>query len=229
MNLTPIEAVNVLTYLVPGFVAGMAFYSLTSYSTPRVFDRVIHALIFTIIGKVIWENLFPGRNPWELTQTVVVTVFTVAVAVLFAWISNNDMAYRLLRLMKFTKETSHPSEWYSVFSRHSNCYVVLHLSGQRRLYGWPEEWPGHPEQGHFGITEAAWLREECIGIDVSCTQDPHISSGAGLDKEPADRVSCVLVPAKDVEMVEFLKMETTAARPKKRIFSLLTKWLSASR
>ena len=219
VNWASSEAVNLLTFLVPGFAAAAVFYSLTSHPAPRAFDRVIHALIFTIIGKIVWDALFSESKPWEFAQTVAVTV---ALAFVFVWISNNDVAYWLLRRLRFTRETSHPSEWYSAFSRHGDCYVVLHLSGQRRLYGWPEEWPGDPERGHFRITEAEWLRDDHPGTDASRVRDPHASGGAGLDEDPATGVSCILVPAGEGEMVEFLKMKTAAPGPKKRIFSRLT-------
>ena len=179
MNWASSEAVNLLTFLVPGFAAAAVFYSLTSHPAPRAFDRVIHALIFTIIGKIVWDALFSEDKPWEFAQTVAITV---ALAFVFVWISNNDVAYWLLRRLRFTRETSHPSEWYSAFSRHGDCYVVLHLTGQRRLYGWPEEWPGDPERGHFRITEAEWLRDEQPGVDTSRARDPHTSGEAGLPK-----------------------------------------------
>ena len=54
----------------------------------------------------------------------------------------------------------HP-EWYSTFARlGDNSYVVLHLRGERRLYGYAEEWPGSSKEGHFRIAEPEWLGEE---------------------------------------------------------------------
>ena len=70
------------------------------------------------------------------------------------------------------------------FLRHPDCYVVLHLKGQRRLYGWPEEWPSRPDEGHFRIAEGEWLIED--------------------ERRPAKGVSAILIPAGEVEMVEFL-------------------------
>ena len=67
-----------------------------------------------------------------------------------------------------------------------DCYVVLHLHGQRRLYGWPEEWPSRPDEGHFRIAEGEWL--------------------VGDERIPATGVTAIVVPAKEVDMVEFLRM-----------------------
>ena len=74
--------------------------------------------------------------------------------------------------------------------------VVLHLNGERRLYGWPEEWPSRPEEGHFRIAEG-----ECLIDDR---------------RVPATGVSALLIPAGEVEMVEFLKMEFQSEPQKAR-------------
>ena len=51
MNWASSEIVGVLSFLLPGFVAAAIFYSLTSYPKPSPFDRVVQALIFTVIGE----------------------------------------------------------------------------------------------------------------------------------------------------------------------------------
>ena len=195
MNWASGEVVGILTFLLPGFVAAAVFHSLTSHPKPDAFDRVVQALIFTVVGNAIttvfvsWVNS-PNENQqwikaWEPLLSILVAV---ALALLASHASNRDSVHRVLRHLGITKETSYPSEWYSAFSRHGDCYVVLHLKGQRRLYGWPEEWPSHPEQGHFRISEGEWLDE-----------DKRIS---------ATGISAVLIPASEVEMVEFLSQTT---------------------
>ncbi|MDE0386577.1 MAG: hypothetical protein OXI22_22045 [Defluviicoccus sp.] len=88
--------------------------------------------------------------------------------------------------MGITKETSFPSEWYSALARHQVSYVVLHLDGERRLLGRPEEWPNRAEEGPFRIAEGEWLCDDG-------------------KSQPIEGVSIVLIPAGTVEMVEFLK------------------------
>ena len=192
------EVVGVLTFLLPGFVAAAIFHSLTSHPKPGAFDRVIQALIFTVVGQAIVaaflaiggavkEEIQWIKN-WEFIFSVLVAIVLGLAA---SHISNRDTVHRILRRFGVTRETSYPSEWYSAFSRHHGCYVVLHLTGQRRLYGWPEEWPSHPDEGHFRIVEAEWLVEK----DDVRTEYQAV---------PATGVSAILVHARDVEMVEFL-------------------------
>ena len=182
------ETVTVLTFLLPGFVAAAIFYSLTSHPKPSDLERVIQALIFTVIGQAIVTAIFlSGISPlikeWELVVAVLIAVLLALIA---AYVSNNDTMHGILRRFGVTKETSYPSEWYSAFSRHTNCYVVLHLKGERRLYGWPQEWPSHSDQGHFRIAEGEWLIDD--------------------ERRPATGVSAILIPASEVEMVEFLNI-----------------------
>ena len=190
------EAVSVLSFLLPGFVAAAVFHSLTSYPKPKEFDRVVQALIFTIIAQAIIQGiqwmarLVKSEISWIAEFEILVSVcIAVAVAIVVVYLSNHDTLHGLLRRLGVTKETAYPSEWYSTFYRNSDCYVILHLQGQRRLYGWPEEWPSLPDQGHFRIAEGEWLVE-----------DKRIL---------AEGVVAIVIPAKEVEMVEFVRSESS--------------------
>ena len=136
MNWASSEVVGVLTFLLPGFVAAAIFYSLTSHPRPGAFDRVIQALIFTVIGQAIValilsidstvkESIQRVSN-WEFILSVLVAIILGLAA---SYASNRDTVHGILRRLGVTRETSFPSEWYSAFSRHHGCYVVLHLEG----------------------------------------------------------------------------------------------------
>ena len=181
------EVVEILTFLLPGFVAAAIFYSLTSHPKPSAFERVVQALIFTMVVQtiIVFLDLALGANllgQWEPGLSVLVAVI---LALLATYVSNNDTAHWILRRLRFTRETSFPTEWYSSFSRHHGCYVVLHLTGQRRIYGWPEEWPSRPDEGHFRISRGEWLVEG--------------------EAQALAGVSAILIPASEVEMVEFME------------------------
>ena len=182
------EAVGILAFLLPGFVAAAIFYALTSYPRPGAFDRVVVALIFTAIGQTIVEYGLPASadaGEWKpLASIVVAAALGLGASVL----SNTDILHTPLRWLRITRETSHPSEWYSTFARLGDgSYIVLHLRSKRRLYGYAEEWPGDPKEGYFRIAEPEWLGED----------------GAPA---PATGVSAILISATEVTMVEFLPM-----------------------
>ena len=187
------EVIVVLVFLLPGFVAASVFHSLTSHPKLSAFDRVIQALIFSLVAQALTSIVslrFPeGTQGWMTEWQLVFSVGIAAViGLIAAVVSNHDLLHRPLRFLKLTRETSHPSEWSSSFSRES-CYVVLHLEGRRRLYGWPEEWPNESSKGHFRIAEAEWLVEDKDG------QERVVAKG----------VSAILIPADQVEMVEFME------------------------
>jgi len=124
-------------------------------------------------------------------------VLAVLLAIVFAWIENTDKLHRLLRAFGITHQTSFSSEWFGALSQ-AKGYVVLHLTGERRLYGWPEEWPNTSDRGHFVMAEAEWL-----------VDDRRIALA---------NVERILIRAQDVEMVELMKVmeaadSTAAERP----------------
>ncbi len=62
---------------------------------------------------------------------------------------------------------------------------MLHFSDERRLYGWPKEWPTDPDKGHFYLMQPSWIREDETMFDVT-------------------GVEGLLVDVKDVKWVEFM-------------------------
>jgi hypothetical protein len=200
MEIPDQAVINVLTYLLPGFITAALVYSLTPSPRPIPFERVVQALIFTMLVQVgviavrfvlLW--LGPQVGIWGEWTDNVRLVWSVVLAgglgLLLAWTANKDKIHAALRWAGITCQTSFSSEWYGVFSK-SKRYVVLHLTGQRRLYGWPEEWPSTPGKGHFVMMQAEWLLKE----------------GARLELTGVNRI---LIRAEDVEMVELIEMPAT--------------------
>jgi len=258
------ELVNLLRYLLPGFLAAWIFYGLTAHPKAAQFERVVQAVIFTAIIQWVvlvikWCLCFLGRHcviwgTWNPDSTVFWSMLVaVAMGLLFARFANDNSLHewlwcwkwyekqrlksrrnwqrqwirsrrrfrlpslcplkwssfrksgflRLLRLKirrvlgipkfvhlpkwQWTSRTSYPSEWYSTFSQESRN-VILHLVGKRRLLGWPYEWPDQPEKGQFVIQNPRWL----------------LSNGKTATLYG---VAKMLVPASQVEMVEFVKYD----------------------
>ena len=186
------EVIEVLRYLIPGLIVSWVFHGLTFHAKPSPFERVVQALIFTFLIQAImvpWKSLlfFLGEKfctvgYWSDEVALVHSaLWALAVGLLVSYLTNNDKLHALLRYFRITQRTSYPSEWFSAFCE-SNNYVVLHLSGERRLYGWPAEWPNSPKGGHFVVSHAEWL-----------------NNGTRLDE--AERL---IVPAAEVEMVELV-------------------------
>jgi len=140
MNLVSHEIIVVFSYLLPGFIAAWVYYGLTAYPKPSQFERIVQALIFTIIIQVLVNALrwfFVSFNFTKWTENSALSIsliIAILIGLFFSRFANNDKIHSPLRKMSFTKQTSFPSEWFGAFSQ-NKTYVVLHLKDQRRLYG----------------------------------------------------------------------------------------------
>lgn len=195
MNWASSEAIAVLWFLLPGFVAAGLFRSLVSNPRPSGFDAIAQVFTFTVIVQVV-VRLIARIGPSEdigvvagSTREILMLILAAsAVGLAAAWTWNRDALHRPLRRLKITRQSSYPSAQYSAFAFYGGCYVVLHLKDQRRLFGWPREWPTRPVDGHFLIEECEWL------------EDDRPNGIAG--------VSHILISASAVEMIEFLPAHT---------------------
>lgn len=176
---------------------------------------MVEALIYTILIQaavviIKWLAFSVGNflslGPWtEGVELVWSVVLAVSIALFWAQATNNDTIHRILRAWGITHQTSYESEWYGVLAEGGH-FVVLHLPGSRRLYGWPEEFPSSPSRGHFVIVAAEWLdrvnpvtlpMENKVVIPASVVeflelvpkggaQESEPGGGAGPRREPMD-------------------------------------------
>jgi hypothetical protein len=195
MDIPQSDVISLVYRLLPGFGSAWIFYGLTAHPPKSPFERTVQALIFTAITELIvaplgWLLLWIGQKygvlgPWNANSALVVSgVVAVFVGLLFAWLANTNKIHSKLP-DAITTRTSYPSEWYAAFRRMKR-YVYLHLTGGRRLYGWPMDWPDNSSSGHFVIVEPCWILDDNTRI-------------------PLYLVEQMVVSAADVVMVEFEK------------------------
>lgn len=190
------DILALLTQLMPGFLTAWVVYGLTTYAKPSQFERIVQALIYSFIVSalvVVAEPLlllagqFVRLGTWDHSAEVIASaVLAIALGLLLSFFMTNDAFFRRARHLGLTSRTPFPSEWYGAFAARPPRYVVLHLEGGRRITGYPMEWPTEPISGHFKLTDAAWLDDQNKEI-------------------PLDMNDSILIAAKQVEMVEFLK------------------------
>ncbi|MGY2282914.1 DUF6338 family protein [Pseudomonas gingeri] len=170
------DVIPLLQYLIPGFLTAWIFYSLTAFKRPDTFGQIVQALIFTFVvhGVVLAIGalcLWVGSKgfvigKWdEKAEAFWSFVISVLIGLLSCYLATSDKLHNWLRSRDITEQTSYPNEWYSTFSRYPR-FVVLHLNDERRLYGWPSEWPNEPTQGQFVIQNPAWLDDK--GVQAPC-------------------------------------------------------------
>jgi hypothetical protein len=188
------ETLAILYFLLPGLIAATIFYSLTAHPKRETFDRVVQALIFTIIIKTLniaakkcwayWWLPSHGGTWTDEKELVWSVINAVILGVGLSASMNWDAAHRVLRKLKITKRTSYPSEWYSGFHRYKR-EMVLYLKDSRRIRGWAEEYPDRADKGHFILQNICWLDDDGNGY-------------------PQPEVQATMIAAEDVYMVQFL-------------------------
>lgn len=206
------DIIEVLQFLLPGFLAAWVFYGFTSFPKPSQFERMIQALIFTLITQlfvfVVKSAVLKLGEIYKLgfwsshSELLCSLVAAVLLGVTLSYFANNDKFHKVARYVGLTRETSYPSEWFGAFLNNVT-YVVLHLEDERRLYGWPIEWPSEPDQGHFVLEQASWLDDS---------------------KElPITGVNSIMINVKDVKWVEFMEKTWEEINEQKGIKSAATK------
>lgn len=189
------ELFNILKFLLPGFLAAWIFHAFTSYPKPSQFERVVQALIFTIFVQALtfvvkFLCLAVGTKisfgAW--TANVALTwsyISAVLIGLVFSYAANTDRFHALLRKVHLTKQTSYHCEWFGAFHAREECWGVLHLIDDKRIYGWPHEWPSDPTKGHFVLMYPAWIDGNKY-IDL-----PQVES--------------IMFKVSDIKWVEFIK------------------------
>jgi hypothetical protein len=164
------DIVSVLYVLLPGFTAAWVFYAFTAYKKASPFERTVQALIFTgftiLLADpskhlLIWIGThYRSYGSWtEKSSVSVGMVLGLIVGVFASWLANNNLLHRLCSKVGITKRTSYSSEWYSVFHRAKHSFVYLNYKDGRRVYGWAEQYPDDPKEGHFVLTHVAYPTE----------------------------------------------------------------------
>jgi len=199
MDFPTSEIVGLVYKLLPGFVAAWIFHGLTAHPKPTPFERVVQALIFTAftqaivipIGVVlIWfgGHLFTIGQWTESSALVVGVIVAIGLGFGFVTLANTNKLHDRLFKWGITKRTAYPSEWYSSFHRNPR-FVYLHLKNGRRIWGWPEEWPDQPANGHFVLQNPEWILDDNRRMPLLLTER-------------------FLIPAVDVSMIELEKPES---------------------
>lgn len=196
----PDDLISLLFQVIPGFLTAWVLYGLTAYRRPGPFERIVQALIFTVLVQLLtnlsgWMLIGIGQYAFTIGDWTenfsrgwsFVTALLLGVALAYA--ANTGAVHDWFWRRGITNGNSLPSVWYWSFAKEKR-WVILHLKNDtRRLFGWPRDWPDHPDSDYFALSDVEWL----------------LSDGG---REPLEGVDRLLVPVEIVAMVELLKDES---------------------
>jgi len=102
------KLITLLQYLLPGFFAAWVYYGLTPVPVPSQFERIIQALIFTLLVQPLtfatkFLCLAAGKywtvSPWSATSEVTASIASAFfLGLVFAAFANNDRFHALIEM-----------------------------------------------------------------------------------------------------------------------------------
>lgn len=188
------KAIPFLELVLPGFLATFIFYWLSDSPKPGQFERIVQALIGTVIIKffigyvepsAIWVGEWYSFGEWnEEVLPLCSAGLAVLLGLALAYFSNNDVLYTLCRKLKLTHRSSDLSDWGFAHRTLNDRAIVLQFFDGRRLVGYPRSWPTDSEKGHYLMQFPTWI------------VDGEYQAAAGIE--------FMLIASADVLWTEFL-------------------------
>jgi hypothetical protein len=192
------ELVALLQYLAPGFLVAWVYYGFCPQVKPSQFERVVQALVFTVIVQVavkIERVLLEGVGSvisfgtWSPDSTVFASLITaLAVGIGIAALTKQDLMHKIARRCGLTTKSGYPNEHYAAFALQQS-WIILQLKDGTRLFGWPLRWPTEGDKGHYFLTH---VERSYVDRSNDAAEDLTMLEG-------------MLVQAADVRTVEFVK------------------------
>ncbi len=172
---------------------------------------IIEALVFSFLIYTCLAPFFAGspvsvevrteegRTTYQPNADPEFLISAIALAILLALIVGasitHDLHMRLLRWMRLTHRTARDNTWIDIFIDQRR-YIEVTLTDGRRLFGWPQYYSNHPEEGLLYLYDPAWIDNAGKYVDL----DAH----------------GILLTKKDqIESIVFTKLEfgQAASRP----------------
>jgi hypothetical protein len=164
------EIVQILFFLLPGFLTAKMLEMWVITKPKDVFDRVVQAFVLTFVNLICFafirwllEKLvgfqFDHDQFFAINNLLLMVFCAVRIAIILSFELNNELVLTKLRKWKITKKTYKPCTWVETFE-HVERLVVVHLNDGRRIYGWPKFYSDDPAERAIFLEEASWLDDE---------------------------------------------------------------------
>jgi hypothetical protein len=188
------QALSVFFLLLPGFLCVRLVQALCVRSKQTELDKIVEALLYSFLIYVTYALFFHSIplalrvEHWgsadryfietDTKSLVLLAVFSIAWALLVAFLSNNDTAFSLLRKVSITQRTSRTSLWSDVFHTLGG-YVQVELADGRSVLGWLKYYSDGPDEPSLFLEDAAWVNAggepvQIPGPGIMLTKDSGI-------------------------------------------------------
>jgi hypothetical protein len=168
-----LEFLAFIIVLLPGLVCARLVQFLCVRRQQTEFDKVVEALLYSFIVYLGYAAIV-GGVPIKLTAStgqsgvteyqietepltiLLVTGVAMVLAVLWAYLINNDLLGPTLRKVKLTQRTARADIWTDVFHELGG-FVQVQLADGRQVIGWLRYYSDSPEGASLFLENGAWV------------------------------------------------------------------------
>jgi len=175
------EALGVLLVLLPGFACAYVVQMLAVRRKQTELDKVVEALLFSLILYVatlpFFGSTFPlhsqttqssgfdiGKIVVDWPHLAVLAAGSLLLGLLYATSINRDWHMRLFRWIGITERTARSTLWNDVFQE-TGGYVQVGLCDNRCVLGWLHDYADDPEESSLFLEQASWVVQNEDGGD----------------------------------------------------------------
>ena len=175
---TTVAALNVLIFLLPGFLIQRIVEGLSVTGKVSETTRIIDGLAFSLVNYLLYSLLaLPlGLKPIPLTLAqdgqlqftrrdvlgfVILFAIAVLIGLLYAKSLNAGWHYDFLRdKLDLTRKTGRIDLWHDMFSDFRGRWIQVHLKDGTRILGWPDYYSEDPDKRELVLAEAVVTRPD---------------------------------------------------------------------
>jgi len=167
------EALGILLILLPGFAATYLVQLLAARRKQSEFDKVIEALIFSLVLYLItlpffgyalpiaWHSGNPSSaNNWQIIvvwpHLGALALLAVVLGGLYAASINHNWLTAPFRWLPVSQRSARSSVWNDVLSDIKG-FVQVELSDGRSVMGWIRKWSDEDDAHALFLEDAAWV------------------------------------------------------------------------
>jgi Family of unknown function (DUF6338) len=169
------DTIVIFVILLPGFVSSTILDSIATRRPKDTFAKIVEALIFSFIIYAITFGIlgYPVISLPAETQKLPAAlgsrvnarfvlgalILSVVLPLVLGWLTASDRHMKVLRWAGITHKTSRDTIWLDVFIEQKR-YVIVNLTGQRRIFGWPMYYSEDSTSGLLYLQDPAWVKPD---------------------------------------------------------------------
>ncbi len=205
------DTIVIFVLLLPGFVSSTILDSIATRRPKNTFAKIVEALIFSFLIYAITAGMlgypvisFPAETH-ELPAAALgsrvnarfvlgALILSVVLPLVLGWLTASDWHMKVLRWAHVTHKTSRDTVWLDVFIEQKR-YVIVNLSGKRRIFGWPMYYSEDRTSGLLYLQDPAWVNPDGTYAELNM----H---------------GIFLVEHGSIESIEFTNLDEYSAQPR---------------